>query len=170
MIIIRPSFLIGYMMGFFLIFLVPTDFFQSKFAETIINISKEISPSINGYWNNSKFPEISVIYFAIQPIIFFPVFIDLIKNKDLNFNKLGFDGVYKKLSTERFPRITCIFAITFFLLLAFIVFFQPGYQFSLMPINESKIALAFFGPLAGFCSIYAMAAMAYSYFVLLRRF
>lgn len=165
LIICRPRFLVGYFFGFLCIFGLGDDFYRIQWVMHLMDLAIALIPSIAAYGVRSKFPEVSVFYFSIQWLIFLPAFYDLLKNKDLNFNKKGFSGIYEAIRHRSFPKLLCIFAILFCLTLIYIVWIQPGYQFALMPISEFRLALAVFGPLFGAFSIYILISFMWCYFI-----
>jgi len=164
-IILRPQFLIGYFFGFLCVFGLQDDFYQIHWVMDLTEFGMSLVPSIAGYGVQSKFPKVSVFYFSIQWLIFLPTFYDLLKNKDLNFNKKGFGGIYETIRRRSFPKLLCIFAILFCLALICIAWIQPGYQFALMPINEFRLALAVFGPLVGAFLIYILISFMWCYLI-----
>lgn len=161
----RKSFISGWVFGFLVIFFIPHEVGENKFVFEFINFMREHVPFIGGYWMRSEFPGTSVFYFSLQWIIFLPAFLDLLKNKDLGFDKNGFLGNYEKFKGGAFPKLKCLLAITFCMMVVLVSWFQPGYDFGFMPVNKSKLFLAFFGPLIGFFPIYLFLSISYCYFL-----
>lgn len=162
-ILLTSEFLLAYVIGFFCIYL-PDGFYKNFMAEDLVIFMRSIIPSVNGYWERSRFPEVSAFYLSVQPLIFLPAFIRMIKEKDICFDNGGLDGVYLYIKKKRFPSLIAILGVVLFVLLAFVFYAQPGYQFGLMPVNEKRWALGIFGPIVGFGSVYFSLALAWHYF------
>lgn len=161
-----PSFLLGYIAGFLCIYGLPEGFYGLYWVGEFTRLMRSMIPSIEGYWSKSNFPEVSAFYISIQPILFLPILLQMMINKDICFGKRGFQGVFLHIQKKRFPSAVAVIGFALFLFMAFIFYAQPGYQYGIMPVNEEKWALAIFGPVVGFFAVYLMLALAWSYVLL----
>lgn len=166
----RIEFLVAYLVGCFCIYGLPDGFYRIDWVTDFSSFMRNAIPSIDGYWSKSNFPELSVFYLSIQPLIFLPAFVRMLRDRDICFNKGGMNEVYIFIKNKKYPSITALLGVGLFLFSAFIFYAQPGYQFGLMPVNEKRWALAIFGPIVGFFSVYLMLSLAWHYFFMFRKF
>lgn len=118
-----------------------TEHFSLKSFSTLID---KIFPIVGNYSSRSKFSEVTALYFAFMmctwPIWFW-------RQNKLLTSKDTLQELITKTPGENHLLLRSFIAVLIFLpLVIFMLFINPGYQFSLMPINESRIALAVFGP------------------------
>lgn len=122
-------------------------------------------PSIQAYVGKSQFPEVSKAYFTLTFFVFLPTLWLVLKDKDMVMNrKLGFEGQWIAIKKDKIPALRVIFILFFLFIILVVLFVQPGYDFGLMPLNESRIALAFLGGLTSWFSVFFMIGALKNYF------
>jgi len=112
------------------------DFTDSKLAQV---------PSISAYIGKSEFPHTTAAYFVLSSVLFMPYFVLGIINPIIVFfgSINGVASHQRKVCSK-----SVLFGVYVFCVCSVLVassYVQSGYQFALMPINNSRLALAFCG-------------------------
>lgn len=157
----NPIIAIPYLMSCALAFLLPDDALDRWSAlKAWAAYIEQYVPIVANYAGQSAFPQVTAAYFlivlAMTPAFFWvalttPGF--LVDSEKVNRlrNKFGV-----------FYQVIAWIGVAFLLFLAYFgVAINPGYDFNVMPINRSRIALALFGPLfaGGLTAICGAAAL-----------
>ncbi|MEN7528332.1 hypothetical protein [Cupriavidus sp. DL-D2] len=108
-------------------------------------------PSISGYIENSKFPAATAAYLVLSGVLFLPYLLLGIVNPI----SVVFFGSYRSMMEARNkansrPLFVRLLAFVYCFAMIWIMWWQPGYQFGWLPINDQRWALAFGGVLLGF--------------------
>lgn len=134
------------------LFLIIVGFFIAQFAsesildkyyylQSITLKLKSIFPPIAGYAAKSKFPQVSELYFSymwlISPVCFWAS-VQLVRNNE------GLKSWKPKTWGEQI-NVFIVGVLLFSLLGYFTFFINPGYDYNLLPINSSRLALGMFG-------------------------
>jgi len=157
----NPIIAIPYLMSCALAFLLPDDALDRWSAlKAWAAYIEQYVPILANYAGQSAFPQVTAAYFSIvlamTPAFFWvalttPGF--LVDSEKLNRRRAEWGLFYELMAWMGVP------------LLLFLAYFgvaiNPGYDFNVMPINRSRIALALFGPLfaGGLTAICAAAAL-----------
>lgn len=112
------------------------DFTQSPWVRMV--------PSISAYVDKSPFPHATAAYFVLSGLMTLPLFLLGFKYPALLFfSRKNFEKSYGIFTKKRIIGWTVIPLI--FLLVTWITWIQPGYQFGMAPVREQRWALAVFG-------------------------
>nr|ACB12999.1 hypothetical protein [Hydrogenophaga sp. PL2G6] len=126
-----------------------------EFINLFMDWMAQTIPSISAYVEKSAFPEVSKAYFTIGFFIFLPTLWLVLRDKDVVMHReLGFEGQWSLIKKDKVAILRVIGALFFTVLLLYILYIQPGYQFKLIPLNESRASLAFFGGLSSWLSVF----------------
>ena len=165
----HPLIWIPYALSIPLALLVPEDAFSKwPWAKAWFDLVAQLVPIVGNYARRSAFPEAAGVYFSIVILAAPCIFVGALTTPGL------FDEQAFRSARARRGLLYEVFAWLGVLLFLFLAYFgvviNPGYDFNLMPINQSRIALALFGPLfAGGMSAICLAASLKLSQLLLRR-
>jgi hypothetical protein len=165
----QPLIWIPYVLSIPLALLAPDDAFSKwPWAKVWFDLVAQLVPIVGNYAGRSAFPEAAGVYFSIVILAAPCIFVGALTTPGL-FDEQAFRSV-----RARRGLLYEVFALLVVLLLLFLAYFgvaiNPGYDYNLMPINRSRIALALFGPLfAGGISAVCLAASLKLSQLLLRR-
>jgi len=145
----NPIVVIPYLLSIALALLAPDDVLDRwSLLKAWVTYVEQYVPIVSNYAKRSAFPQVTALYFSIVVLMMTPSFLwgvlatpGFVVNED-KFSRLQERfGVFHSL-------ISWVIALGLMPLLAyFCLMVNPGYDFNIMPINRSKIALALFGPL-----------------------
>lgn len=123
----------------------PTEWATSEYwpASAVVFISA-LFPTILGYSKNSAFPDIAQMYmsftFMLMPLhIWFSY-----KELSISRDEVWFKNLWSLDSNWAFIK-RLLLVITICAIVIFTLFFNPGYDFNLMPLNSSRTALGIGG-------------------------
>jgi len=145
---LHPSVWLTHLLTISIAWLVPPDILERyQLLEVLANITAQVFPMVDGYGQKSAFPGVSKLYFALILVIA-PIWVwRLLVDASLAADREAF---VRHLSESRLRLLLLIpFAIVQLLVGVFLLFFNPGIQFNVMPINDSRLALGVFGPVYG---------------------
>ena len=145
----NPIVAIPYLLSITLALLAPDDVLERwSSLKAWVTYVRQYVPLVSNYAKNSAFPEVTALYFSIVVFVMTPSFLwvslatpGFVVNEE-KFSRLQERfGIFHSLASW-------IMALGLMPLLAyFCLVVNPGYDFNVMPINRSRIALAAFGPL-----------------------
>lgn len=140
----NPTIVISHIIGAIVALFAPIDVLDNyQFLSNFVNIMHDSIPSIRGFMRNSDFPQVTGFYFSLSLITGLPAFIELFKNPQYVIP----DG---KKAIEKFGHFHIfypIFGVLIFFGLFIFSFLQSGHKWDLLPIHNSRFALALVGPL-----------------------
>lgn len=116
------------------------------FLKSLTGPIDTVFPIVGNYASRSQFPEVTELYFAVMSIVAPLWAYRAWQNPRFMFNQQEFE---KRVVRNGLPFIIFawfVVALFFPLLALFGLFVNPGYDFNVMPINRSRLALGFFGP------------------------
>jgi hypothetical protein len=151
----NPIIVIPYLLSMPLALLAPEDVFTRwPIVKAWFELVAQYVPIVGRYANRSAFPEVSGLYFSVVLPIALCFFWATITNPQLvDRDRMARNRARFGIFYDMFAWLV---AAGLVLLAYFAVAINPGYDFGIMPINRSRMALAFFGPLfagglAGIC-------------------
>lgn len=156
----NPFILFSHLAGALIAIFAPADILSAvPSLKAFANLVNNIFPVVGNFASRSKFPQISELYFAFM-MCFLPAWylgsLTAIRILDAD-HRIPDD----QSSLSLIARLALL-AVMVFGAIATFCFINPGYDFNLMPINRSRIALAVFGPVfAAGTSGYLLAALVY---------
>lgn len=128
--------------GFFLALLLPSHVLSEyPMLREITGAVKSVFAPISGYAQRSRFPQVAECYFTFMWLLapyYFWVALVAVRNNE------GMIGWKPKSLRERLS----VFSVgvgLIGLLGLFVLFFNPGFDFNLLPINSSRVALGLVG-------------------------
>lgn len=146
--------------GFFIAIFSPENILdQFPALQNMTHPMKSIFPPIAGYSKRSQFPQVSEFYFAYMWLLspfYFWVSLKLIRN-DKGLKNWKPKNLGDKLKNI-FTGVLLASSLSFFVL-----FINPGYDFNLLPINSSRLALGIAGVAFSGCAAAFMLAVAYAF-------
>jgi hypothetical protein len=167
----HPLIAIPYALSILLALLVPEDAFSKwSWAKAWFDLVAQFVPIVGNYARRSAFPEAAGLYFAIVVVLMAPcILMAAITTRGL-FDEQAIRSVRVRRGLL-YEVPAWLMALLFLFLAYFCVAINPGYDFNLMPINRSRIALALFGPLfaGGISAVCLAAGMKLSQLLLRRR-
>lgn len=126
------------------------------------------APSISAFVDKSSFPHATAAYYVVSAFVFLPFFVGGL------IYPLGFlyagstaaleEGRRAYLAAEPWRRV---FVFPFFAVIVFTYWYQPGYQFGLLPVLDERWALALGGPIT---SLYFVLYFVFSSLVITFKF
>jgi hypothetical protein len=153
MAIIVPSLLIG--------FFSPTDILdRSPSLRSFCEHVATLFPVVLNYANVSHFPQVSTLYFAIELLLAPLAFFWVALSHDPHREKIARNTPITRKERIHFIILIPLTVITFY----FSYFKNPGMDFSIIPFNSSRIALALLGFLGSGVPAFMMAAVAYRFY------
>ena len=154
----HPLIWVPYALSILLALLVPEDAFSKwSWAKGWFDLVAQLVPIVGNYARRSAFPEVAGVYFSIVILMAPCIFMAAMTTRGL-VN----EPAIRSLRVRRgllYEVPAWLMVLLFLFLTYFCVAINPGYDYNLMPINRSRIALALFGPLfAGGLSAGCLAA------------
>lgn len=161
---LHPAFLIPYCLSVILGLCWPLGGISLEPLNSTMDWIVRNVPSICAYVEKSQFPEVSKAYFTLTFFVFLPTLWLFLTEKDLLMGRLlGFEGQWLVIQNDKIPAVRVIFALLFLSILLFFLFIQPGYQFGLMPLNNSRSSLAFLGGVVSWLAAFAFLGLLKNY-------
>jgi hypothetical protein len=154
----NPLIWIPYALSIPLALLAPEDAFSKwSWAKAWFDLVAQFVPIVSNYAGRSAFPEAAGVYFSIVILMAPCIFVAAMTTRGW-FDEPAIRSVRARRGLL-YEVPAWIMALVLVFLAYFAVVINPGYDFNLMPINRSRIALALFGPLfAGGLSAICLAA------------
>jgi len=143
----NPMIMVPYILSAMIALFWPNREIEIPILTDFLKLIIEHVPSVHGYATKSKFPYVSGFYFSFSSILFLPCLIYYLRNKGSSFGSIEkMEKLRLKVQQKTFPRLFSLFAILFVVAMLYGAWIQTGYQFSVVPVNEKRWALAVIGP------------------------
>jgi hypothetical protein len=134
-----------HLMGALVAWFAPLDVLdQSAALRSFTDLMGEIFPPVVGYKKSSKFPQVTALYFSLM-FLLGPIWLWKGLTK-LQYALIREDApMWKRPRFVRASFVIVVWGLVWPGLALFGLFFNPGYDFHVVPINSSRFALGMWG-------------------------